>query len=92
MNRSIEPDAVSLGEQPPSDEPRSDLMNPVIRDRALFLLAELGRLHPSLRLGQLVCAIAASANSAVPDSIYDLEDDELIASAQKMIAYYHANH
>ena len=79
-----------LGSTPGPEEPsgeRSDLMNPATRDRLLTLLAAVGRELPSMRLGQLICALTSSADAAVPDSIYDVEDDELIASAEAQLAY-----
>lgn len=70
---------------------RTDTRDPAKWARAFELLDELGRLYPSFRLAQLVCGLAATAESAVEDSVYDLEDDELIAAAEGMIAFYHAN-
>jgi hypothetical protein len=71
--------------------PRSDLMNPEVRDRLLTVLAAVGREWPTMRFGQLVCALASSAESAVPDSIYDIEDVELIASAERQLAFFREN-
>jgi hypothetical protein len=80
---------VSLTDRDPSVYSGSDLMDPVIRERALLLLAELGREFPTFRLGQLVCALTSEAR--VPDSVYDLEDKELIAKAVSWLEYRKAN-
>jgi hypothetical protein len=77
--------------EPAGNPADSELMNPAMRARALELLDELGREFPRLRLGQLLCAIAAKADSMVPDSVYDLEDHELIAAAEDWLAYRRAN-
>lgn len=63
-------------------DPRSDLMDPELRDRLFVALAALGREFPSMRFGQLICAVTTLAREiAIPDSIYDVEDEELFKSA-----------
>jgi hypothetical protein len=69
----------------------SDLFDPVLRDRALQLLAELSRLYPTYRLGQLVSGIGSSGDTDVPFSVYDIEDREFIASAERWLEYRRAN-
>jgi hypothetical protein len=71
--------------------PRSDLMDPEVRDRILNLLAAVGREWPTMRFGQLVCMVAGAADSAVPDSVYDVEDAEFLAAAEERLAYRRAN-
>lgn len=80
------PNAVaSLGEA------YSDHFDPTLRDRALQLLAELSRLYPTYRLGQLVSGIGSSGDTDVPFSVYDIEDREFIASAERWLEYRLAN-
>lgn len=71
--------------------PRSDLMNPEVRDRLLTLLAAVGREWPTVRFGQLVCGLAMLADAAVQDSVYDIEDHELLAAAEEWLAQQRAN-
>lgn len=71
--------------------PRSDLMDPAIRDRILILLAALSREWPTMRFGQLVCMVASAADSAVPDSVYGVEDTEFLIAAEERLAYRRAN-
>ena len=66
-------------------DPRSDLMNPETRDRILTVMAALSREFPSMRFGQLVCAVVSIADAAIVDSIYDIEDDELLAGAERWL-------
>jgi hypothetical protein len=73
------------------DAPRSDLRNPDTWARAYVLLEELGREFPSFRLGQLICALANKARTTEPGSVYDLEDDELVAGAEEWLSWRREN-
>jgi hypothetical protein len=48
------------------------------RKEVLDLLAELSTLHPEMRMGQWLLMFAYSARGTAPESIYDVEDEELI--------------
>jgi hypothetical protein len=48
------------------------------RKEVLDLLAELSTLHPEMRMGQWLLMFAYSARGTTPESIYDVEDEELI--------------
>lgn len=90
MTPSDNPPPVAGADYDPT-APRSDLMNPEVRDRLLTLLAAVGREWPTMRFGQLICALASSADSLVPDSIYDIEDTELLAAAERQLVYFREN-
>jgi hypothetical protein len=58
-------------------------MTSAIRRDALRVLEELGQLYPEMRLGQLVVMIANLTGEDSPKEVYDLEDEELVASARQ---------
>jgi hypothetical protein len=47
-------------------------------DELIESLAELRRMLPSMRLGQLVANMATVARGAVPGAVWETEDDELL--------------
>jgi hypothetical protein len=49
-------------------------------DELMESLAELRRLLPSMRLGQLVANMATVARGAVPGAVWETEDDELLGA------------
>lgn len=52
------------------------------RRRVLELFAEVSELYPDMRMGQFMTWFACSARGQRVESIYDVEDDELIAVMQ----------
>lgn len=50
------------------------------QDELLESLAELRRALPSMRFGQLIANMATVAKGPVPGAVWDVEDDELLAS------------
>lgn len=54
------------------------------RAETLAVLAELGEYLPTLRLGQLIATLAVQAHDA-NESIWDVEDEELLAAAQWLL-------
>ena len=56
-------------------------------DRTLLdVLGELRRECPHLRFGQMICTLAIMARDDEPESIWEMEDDELLAAARRMLA------
>ena len=51
----------------------------------LEALAELGRGHPNWRLGQTMSNLAMAAGRLDPGGVWDLEDDEALAAARKLL-------
>jgi hypothetical protein len=48
------------------------------RSQVLELLAELSDLHPEMRIGQWLSLFASLARDAQVESLYEVEDEELI--------------
>jgi hypothetical protein len=55
------------------------------RQEALNLLAELSAARPDMRLGQLLTSLATAARGPDVESIWDLEDEELILVARRQL-------
>lgn len=56
-------------------------------DRALFdVLYELRREHRDLRFGQMICTLAILARDDEPESVWEMEDEELLVAARRMLA------
>jgi hypothetical protein len=58
------------------------MINPV-RQEVLQVLAEISELAPEVRLGQLMANLSYLARGLSNESIWDMEDDELLAAARK---------
>jgi hypothetical protein len=56
------------------------------RAELLDALAELGRAHPGWRLGQTLSNLAMAAGRLEAGRIWDLEDDEALASAHRLLS------
>ena len=48
------------------------------RREVLAILAELSTMYPEMRMGQWMTAFACSARGSQVESIYDVEDEELV--------------
>lgn len=53
-------------------------MSVAVHDELIESLAELRRVLPSMRLGQLIANMATVARGSVPGAIWEMEDDELL--------------
>jgi hypothetical protein len=60
------------------------MMTPA-RKEALELLGELSAAWPDMRLGQLLTSLATAARGPQVESIWDLEDEELIRVARRQL-------
>ena len=58
------------------------MMNPV-RQQVLNLLGELSEVAPDVRLGQLIANLSYMARGLATESIWDMEDEELLEAARK---------
>lgn len=56
------------------------------RKEVLDILAELSTLCPDVRMGQWMLMFSYSARGTKPESIYDVEDEELIPVMRKFLA------
>jgi hypothetical protein len=54
-------------------------MNAILRHEALALLTELATLAPEVRLGQLMAHLGFLGEDQFERSLWDIEDDELLA-------------
>jgi hypothetical protein len=55
------------------------------RVELLAALAELSRLRPEWRLGQMIANVATSAGRLDAGGVWDLEDDEALAAVRVLI-------
>jgi len=58
------------------------------REELLHLLGELSGDAPNLRLGQMIANLATLALGAKPEAIWDVEDEELVAAAKRLLEQY----
>lgn len=65
------------------------MMNPV-RQELLQMLAELSELVPEVRLGQLIVNLSYLARGLSNESIWDMEDDELLTVTRKHLEEWRA--
>lgn len=54
-------------------------------DALLQAVTRLRQLFPEWRLGQLVANLTTAAGCQSPEAIWDVEDDQLLAAAQRLI-------
>jgi hypothetical protein len=55
------------------------------RDELFQVLRELASLCPDVRMGQLIVNLSYQARGHTHESIWDIEDDELLAAARKLM-------
>ncbi len=55
------------------------------RAELLEALGELGRAHPNWRLGQAISNLAMAAGRLDAGAVWDLEDDEALAAALRLL-------
>ena len=60
-------------------------MNRSARDQAIEVLRELSTLCPDVRLGQLVVNLSYLARGMAHESIWDMEDEELLRAARQQL-------
>lgn len=55
------------------------------REELLTALVELGKLFPDWRMGQTLANLAMAAGHAESGAVWDLEDDEALTAARRLI-------
>ena len=55
-------------------------------DVLLQALAQLWVLFPEWRFGQMIANLTTAAGCQEPEAVWDVEDDQLLAAAQRLIA------
>jgi hypothetical protein len=58
-------------------------MMSAVRQEVLQVLAELSEVAPEVRLGQLIVNLSYLARGLSNESIWEMEDDELLAAARR---------
>ena len=59
------------------------------RAELLRILIELGGLYPEWRLGQTLANLAMAAGRTDAGAVWDLEDSEALAAAQRLLERHH---
>lgn len=60
-------------------------MNQSPRTELIGVLYELGEVFPDWRFGQMIANLATSARGANAEAIWDSEDEELLATARRLL-------
>ncbi len=60
------------------------------RSELLKMLSDLSDACPEMRMGQLIANLATLARGAAVESIWDAEDEELLAAAQRQADAFRA--
>jgi hypothetical protein len=61
-------------------------MSSTTSDALLQAVARLRQLFPEWRFGQLVANLATAAGCPQAEALWDVEDEQLLAAAQRLIA------
>jgi hypothetical protein len=56
-----------------------------IRSDLLQSLAELSKVHPEWRLGQMISNLAMSAGHTDAGAVWELEDEQALAAARRLL-------
>jgi len=62
------------------------------RKELIQLIELLSEADPELRLGQMLTNLATQARGPHPESVWECEDDELIAAARRLLTRIHERH
>jgi hypothetical protein len=54
-------------------------------EELIVALSELRALFPEWRMGQMIANLAMAAGKTEPSGIWDIEDDQLLAAARRLI-------
>jgi len=67
-------------------------MNTSSRQELMQALADLSAANPDTRLGQLVANLSYLARGPAQESIWDVEDAELLAAARQLLEQFSKRH
>jgi hypothetical protein len=67
-------------------------MNDATTEGLLGAIAELRSLFPEWRMGQLVANLVTAAGGTDAGAIWDMEDEQLLAAARRLIERNHGRH
>ena len=65
------------------------MTNDATRAELLKALSDLSKLHPDWRLGQMLANLAMSAGRTEASGVWDLEDDEALSAARRLLERRH---
>ncbi len=63
-------------------------MTSPVRQELLAVLGDLSTACPEMRFGQLIANLSTLASGLSAEGLWDAEDEELLAAAQKQLAYF----
>jgi hypothetical protein len=66
-------------------------MTTIARQELLAVLAQLSEACPEMRFGQLIANLSTLALGPNVESIWDAEDEELVAAAREQLTYFEEN-
>jgi hypothetical protein len=62
------------------------------REELILLIQQLSDADPELRLGQMLTNLATLARGPQPESVWDCEDEELVAAARRLLTRLRERH
>ncbi|HMH51426.1 MAG TPA: hypothetical protein VK548_14410 [Candidatus Acidoferrum sp.] len=65
-------------------------MSSTVRQELIRVLADLSEVCPEVRLGQLIANLAYLARGLSNESIWDVQDEELLEAARKQLQEWRA--
>ena len=63
-----------------------------VRQEVLKVLSELSEVAPEVRFGQLIANLSYLARGLANESIWDMEDDELLEAAREHLKAWRSRH
>jgi len=63
-------------------------MSSTVRTELLTILVDLSAACPEMRFGQLIANLSTLAKGLSAESLWDVEDDELVDAARQQLAYF----
>lgn len=64
------------------------MTNSELKQEVLRVLSEMVEHCPDVRFGQLIVNLSCIARGPAPESVWDMEDDELLAAAKSHLEDY----
>jgi hypothetical protein len=55
------------------------------RAELIDLIGKISAVYPEMRLGQLLCNLASMARGPQPESVWDVEDQEILTTARQLL-------
>jgi hypothetical protein len=68
------------------------MTNSKLKQEILLALSELVEQCPEVRFGQLIVNLSCIARGPIPEAVWDMEDDELLAATKSHLGDYERRH